>query len=107
MKIATLKISLSHVLKASKAQTAAAQQRGHVQHSFPLPVNAQLPRSNHCGALLPRCHQECPISANLFLVTWAPVTKEPEKITDSVTVDPNRAQTNRPEVNSKTSAPTA
>ena len=79
MKIATLKISLSHVLKASKAQTAAAQQHGHVQHSFPLPDNAQLPRSNHCGALLPRCQQECPISANLFLVTWAPVTKEPDK----------------------------
>lgn len=71
-----------HVSNSWNKQTktkSTTRQIGYVQHRCPLLVNVQFPKSSHSCSFLPRCQQECPISANLFLVTRTPVTKELDK----------------------------
>lgn len=89
-------------------QTTATEQLRHVQHRCPLPVNVQLLQIKSLLSLLPGCQQECPISANLFLVTRTPVTKEFDKNNQfSHCTSKLGAQINHLEVNRKPSTPTA
>lgn len=80
IKIATLKMTVSQIPETNKNKSTTIRQIGYVQNRCPLPINVQFLKSSHCCcSLLPKCQQESPISANLFLVTRTAVTKELDK----------------------------
>lgn len=79
VKIVTLQISKSRILEGNKNRQQQQSSLGTSSTGVPFLLMCSFCRSRHCCSLLPRCQQECPISANLFLVTRTPVTKELDK----------------------------